>query len=204
MSNIKIYFDDRILELTGDSEEPTPLTHQQSFYNPSPQLLQEIIGNLESGSYNHVLLSGRQTLFSEICAHFRRITAGGGIIFNSRDELLIMFRRGKWDLPKGKQDEGESDMECALRECTEETGLKNLSVIRSFGSTFHTYSGKRSAIFKETIWFLMKWAGGEPLIPQTEEDITELKWVSVFDQPDYMDQTSGSIREILQKIYESV
>jgi 8-oxo-dGTP pyrophosphatase MutT (NUDIX family) len=51
------------------------------------------------------------------------IKAGGGIVVNEQNEVLLIYRRGKWDLPKGKLDDGETIEECALREVKEETGL---------------------------------------------------------------------------------
>ena len=40
----------------------------------------------------------------------------------------MIFRRGKWDLPKGKLDKGEKIEDCAVREVEEETGLKNVKL----------------------------------------------------------------------------
>ena len=58
--------------------------------------------------------------------HFKLVKAAGGLVINKSGEVLLIFRRGKWDLPKGKLDDNESLVECAVREVQEETGLKNL------------------------------------------------------------------------------
>jgi 8-oxo-dGTP pyrophosphatase MutT (NUDIX family) len=70
------------------------------------------------------------------------IIAGGGIVTNELGELLMIFRRGKWDLPKGKLDEGESIEDCAIREVEEETGVKNLKLGAKLLVTEHEYFDK--------------------------------------------------------------
>ena len=47
-------------------------------------------------------------------------------------KLLMIFRRGKWDLPKGKLDKGETFERCAVREIEEETGFRNLKLLASY------------------------------------------------------------------------
>ncbi len=69
-----------------------------------------------------------QYIFSKIKKHFTVIQAGGGLVLNEKNELLMIFRRGKWDLPKGKIDAGETIDMTALREVSEETGLTKLQL----------------------------------------------------------------------------
>jgi 8-oxo-dGTP pyrophosphatase MutT (NUDIX family) len=104
------------------------------------------------------------------------IQAGGGLVENEKGEVLFIFRRGKWDLPKGKLDPGETFEQCALREVEEETGVGQLELVKFLLVTEHDYEERGLVILKETHWFLMKASGRQTLIPQTEEDITELKW----------------------------
>ena len=106
------------------------------------------------------------------------IIAAGGLITNEKGKLLMIFRRGKWDLPKGKLDEGETIEECAIREVKEETGLQQVTLIKSLGITYHEYFDKYTQrdVIKESHWFEMKADGGQKLIPQTEEDIEQIVW----------------------------
>ena len=109
----------------------------------------------------------------------------------------MIFRREKWDLPKGKLDAGETIEECALREVEEETGLKNLELRKFLKITFHTYVQFGKHILKETHWYSMIPKGNENLIPQTEEDITETRWVKKTDLKNYLSNTFPAIAEIL-------
>ncbi len=129
--------------------------------------------------------------------HFTPVTAAGGVVENEHREILLIFRRGKWDLPKGKLDSGETIEQCALREVEEETGLRNVILKKPLTVTFHTYDEFGKHILKDSHWYLMKVTGPQQLVPQTEEDIQELKWVKKKDLPAYFGNTFPSVREVL-------
>ena len=119
--------------------------------------------------------------FAEACTTFNsmftRIAAGGGIVRNLKQDYLFINRLGKWDLPKGKLHKNEPAVEGALREVMEETGLTTLSVIKPLPSTFHIYTDRKGKeILKETYWFEMLCTEDQLLVPQLEEDITEVRW----------------------------
>lgn len=130
------------------------------------------------------------------------IIAGGGIVFNESDELLLIHRKGKWDLPKGKVDEGERVIRTARREVEEETGVKIDEVIDDPYITYHAYVLKGKNCLKETHWYEMN-SLPEPnkLKPQTDEDITEAKWVKKSDLKNYEAEAYPMIREILRVYY---
>lgn len=96
----------------------------------------------------------------------------------SDGSCLMIRRNDKWDLPKGRQEEGESIGDCALREVGEETGVKGLRLGRLIGVTHHTYNTYGPSCIKHTSWFEMYCDGCSELHPQVEEDITEAVWVS--------------------------
>lgn len=110
----------------------------------------------------------------------KKILAGGGLVKNDRNGLLMIYRRGKWDLPKGKLDKGETIEACAVREVMEETGLINVALGELLDVSFHEYFDPylQEEVIKESHWFAMQAPGEQVLVPQTEEDITEIKWVS--------------------------
>ncbi len=133
------------------------------------------------------------------------IVAGGGIVENEEKKILFQFRRGKWDLPKGKIEQNETIEECAVREVEEETGLENIQIGELVGITHHFYNENGKDIEKETHWFAMKVTGHPQLIPQFEEDITELRWVDKNQVKDYSSKSFKNIDEIIDtylKIYE--
>lgn len=119
-----------------------------------------------------------KTVFNNIkSAYDCFIVAAGGLVLNRKGKLLVIFRKGRWDLPKGKIEEGESVRKGAVREVMEETGLKNVKIKKEFTRTYHTYilNGKR--VLKETVWFLMK-CGDDATNPQLSEGITSIEWIS--------------------------
>lgn len=129
------------------------------------------------------------------------IEAAGGMVFNPKGELLMMLRRGQWDMPKGKLDEGETIEACALREVEEETGISNLKLIGLLQITYHTYLFNGKTVLKPSHWFKMEYSGAENLVPQTEEDITELRWVDKNEAAELAQKAFPSIREMIEKYY---
>ncbi|MDZ4681496.1 MAG: NUDIX domain-containing protein [Saprospiraceae bacterium] len=120
-----------------------------------------------------------EKLVRDFFSLFKLIEAAGGLVLNPAGEILFIYRRGFWDLPKGKIDEGESPSEAAVREVHEETGIKQLNLGAELKITYHTYREKDGRrILKRTYWYRMKTETLE-LHPQAEEDIEEAIWMSV-------------------------
>jgi 8-oxo-dGTP pyrophosphatase MutT (NUDIX family) len=136
----------------------------------------------------------------------KTIVAAGGLVSNDNGELLLIYRRGFWDLPKGKLDEGESIEACAVREVEEETGLTNVLLDKLVGVTYHEYfdEWKQSDVVKETHWFAMHVNGNQTLVPQQEEDIKDIKWVAQNDIGTYLQQTYKNIVDIINRYYSSL
>ncbi len=132
----------------------------------------------------------------------KKIIAAGGLVFNDKNELLMIFRRGKWDLPKGKLDEGETIEACAVREVKEETGLVQVELQHFAGLTYHDYFDKYSEkdVIKETHWFKMRAPNAQQLIPQTEEDIEQIEWVDKNAISEKLSNSYPNIIEIINKI----
>ncbi|MEI6086043.1 MAG: NUDIX domain-containing protein [Bacteroidota bacterium] len=127
------------------------------------------------------------------------ILAGGGVVTNEQGDLLMIFRRGKWDLPKGKLDKGETIEACALREVTEETGVQNLSLGKLIVVTQHAYFDlyQKQEVIKESHWYRMTVAGVPALVPQMEEDITAIEWTKPSEIPSRLQESYETIKTVL-------
>ena len=132
---------------------------------------------------------------------FTYIQAAGGLVTNEKEDVLLIFRKGKWDLPKGKLEKGEKLDACAIREVEEETGLRDIKIENALSPTYHTYHEGARYILKESNWYKMKTTGEQKLVPQTEEAITDIKWVKPADLKKYLSNTYPSVVEVLQSIF---
>ena len=110
----------------------------------------------------------------------------------------MIFRNGKWDLPKGKLEVGENIKECAIREVEEECGVLGLSIAKPLQDTYHTYEINEQKILKRTYWFEMSTRFKGELIPQNEEGITKVVWVDEQNIAEKLDNSFGNIKELLQ------
>lgn len=124
------------------------------------------------------------------------IKAGGGLVRNEVGDVLMIFRRGHWDLPKGKLDPGETIEECALREVEEECGIGGLVLGPLVGTTEHEYTEHGEQIVKQTSWFEM--SGSGTLTPQTEEEIQLAQWVPTHEIQGLLDKAYPTIATLLR------
>jgi len=128
------------------------------------------------------------------------VTSCGLIVFNGNNVLLIK-RDGKWDLPKGKHEDGEQYRQTALRETDEETGIRqtDLVITDELFPTQHftTYGGLQ--YLKTTHWFMAKYRGPQDhmLFPQEEEGIEDVRWISIGIMDQYLSDMRGYARYIL-------
>lgn len=109
--------------------------------------------------------------------NFRMVEAAGGVVMK-KEEILFIYRNGKWDLPKGKLEANESIPRCAVREVEEECGISQLSIVNQLPATYHTYREAGENVLKKTYWFLMNCRDESSLTPQTEEGIQLVEWKS--------------------------
>ncbi len=142
-----------------------------------------------------------QELFKKYLSDKKTIHAAGGMVYNLDGLLLMIFRKGKWDMPKGKLDPGESIEKCALREVSEETGLNSISIDQNLMTTYHTYFIGKSLVIKPSHWYKMNFTGDELPIPQTEEDISEIRWVTKKQAKDLLNKMFPSIQEMIIRYY---
>ena len=113
------------------------------------------------------------------------VAAGGGYVVRRRPdggevELLLIFRRGAWDLPKGKLDDGETVRRAAHREVAEEVGIDrdDLALLESLGETIHGYVWPKRGVYavKTTGWFSFA-TTAKTFQPEAREGIEAVAWL---------------------------
>jgi 8-oxo-dGTP pyrophosphatase MutT (NUDIX family) len=180
----KIYVNERLLMLCS-AEEAAALQPAAGLlvtpYSGKTKTLFQYIDTLEKLSPRVTSIAlfsdAPEQLWKDFTALYRCIEAAGGLVENEEGELLMIFRRGWWDLPKGKIDAGESAEAAAVREVAEETGIGGLKLHSLFDTTYHTYrDDKNRRCLKITYWFRLS-THRQPLLPQAEEDIEQAVWV---------------------------
>ena len=205
---IKVYFDDKPLFLCDKIDEVIePFIHHDDaiFIDElNSHTIKTIIHEIQqpqvhAGVFFHSDLDAlKQAFFKK----FTLVTAAGGLVQNEKKEYLLIFRKGKWDLPKGKLDKGEKLEDCAIREVEEETGLKEVKLIKPLCITYHTYHEGARFILKDSHWYIMKVKGSQQLVPQTEEDIHEIRWVKKEGLSEYIKISYPSVADVLQSVAE--
>lgn len=200
---IKIYFADKPVFLCDEMDE----TIYEYMHHPDTVFMDEITGPAIKSLLHEIAKeefhagiiwdNDLEKLKKVFFKHFISVTAAGGLVENEKGEVLLIFRRGKWDLPKGKLDKGETIEQCAIREVEEETGLRNIELKKKLTITYHTYTEFGKHLLKDSHWYKMKVKGKQEIVPQTEEDITELKWVKKKELKNYLENTFPSIRDVL-------
>jgi 8-oxo-dGTP pyrophosphatase MutT (NUDIX family) len=138
-----------------------------------------------------------EALLTELHKLYEPIDAAGGVVEDEAGEILMIHRRGRWDLPKGKRDDGEAMEVCAVREVREETGLHKLELKGKICDTYHIYAQHGQRLLKTTAWYKMGGTNQEPLVPQAEEAITEARWIAPSDLGPIIFKSYEAIREVL-------
>ncbi len=163
-----------------------------------------LIRQLESGEKEEgrIYTSEPERVWKEIMARHAYIIAAGGIVYNEEGKILVIERLGKWDLPKGKLEEGEDIPTCAIREVMEECGIEDIALGEELISTYHTYPYKGEPTLKRTYWFRMQTKFKGELVPQAEEDITKALWIHPKDLSMVLANTYASIAELLKEEME--
>ena len=126
------------------------------------------------------------------------IDAAGGVAYNNKRQILMIFRNSHWDLPKGKLEPYESIEDCAIREVKEECGINSLHIEKKLVNTYHVYSFNNKEFLKRTFWFEMSTNHDGILLPQISEGITKVEWVSEKDIDTRLENSYGSIQDLLK------
>lgn len=147
-----------------------------------------------------ILCSNPKREFEAFKKYFTFIKAAGGIVFNGTGYLFIE-RNGKWDLPKGKIDRGESSRQAAIREIAEECNLTGHYLESKICNTYHTYDFNGVNTLKKTKWFSLRVDPNRAtdLKPQMEEGITQVRWFQLNEFDAIRGNTYDSIKLVLDE-----
>lgn len=203
MQNYKIYINNIVVLL---------VQHKQNFhidknmefviYNcKKKDEVEKIITAIEIGSITTnliIMADDLEWLKKHFFNAFKIIVAGGGLVRNTKGEYLMMFRKGKWDIPKGKIEKEEEVKLGAIREVEEETGVQNVAISYKLGKTYHTYKLKDKWVLKETHWYAMRTDFTGELVPQTKEGIEKVVWAKKKEIKEMLKNSYSSIKEVFK------
>ncbi|HQU99819.1 MAG: NUDIX domain-containing protein [Bacteroidia bacterium] len=144
------------------------------------EAINEAVQNLLNEKPNSIFLVTPfiHKVFKEVRAYFLIIEAAGGLVYNDANKLLMIYRLGKWDLPKGKIERGEAKRDAAIREVQEECALTQLRIESFIATTYHIYFIKNQPVLKFSHWYKMYCADKAIPQPQIEEGISEVIWAN--------------------------
>lgn len=199
----KIYFSNKPLVLTAEAEsykkEHAAANGYLCLHGAFPRNFRMAINYLNGpGTIGAIIEDiSPAALQEELHKIYEPIDAAGGVVEDEKGRVLMMYRHGRWDLPKGKRDPGESLEDCALREVQEETGLQELDLRYKVGDTYHIYSQNGQKLLKKTTWYAMAGHSEGKLFPQFSEGITDLRWVAQGDLGPLIFKSYEAVREVL-------
>jgi len=199
----KVFFENRIIYLTDDFASAFKYNYGLFYKFYDIEEMKELIklfGYLHKIKKLFIVHKDLNHLFRRFSSLFTVVEAAGGIVRSSSGKVLVINRRNKWDLPKGKVDPGEKPPQTALREVAEETGLQGLTLGKKITDTYHTYLLNGTPVLKKTTWYEMSYQGDEAAVaPQQTEEITEVLWLIPEDVTMILGNTYLSVIDVLRE-----
>ncbi|MBP5412697.1 MAG: NUDIX domain-containing protein [Bacteroidales bacterium] len=204
MQIYKLFYNYNFIEVIKKTEV-TSLEGNFLYYNQIKSV-SSVIDNFIATKQNMVIicdmLKQAEMLLKDIKQCFTFQKAAGGIVC-SKNKILAIERLGKWDLPKGHVEQGETDTQTAIREVQEETGIQHLKILQDAGFTYHIFpqDGCPKLVLKQTHWYTMQNTPEEQATPQTEEHITRVTWLDKSDLQTFFNNTYPSISLLLETCF---
>ena len=167
-------------------------------------VIDEILHKLKKGKSKGINLfcANLEKDWEAFKKHFKVVSAAGGLVLNTKKEILFIYRLGIWDLPKGRIEKGESIEETAVREVEEECGVENLVLEKPLITTYHLFFMNNIQQLKITHWFLMHTDFQEKLTPQLEEGITKVAFKNDTQLEEALQNTYANIKLVLDAYKE--
>lgn len=204
MSQIyKLFYNNRVLVITDKRENVDFQGNEKSYIytNASDLIITVRLFEKNFGLQRLIVIAHGKVgeVLNVVKSMYQYVSAAGGIVKNTNNELLFISRFHKWDLPKGHVEEGESIDKAAYREVVEETSVKQLTLGNFLGSTFHIYFLANTWCVKETHYFLMETKSNDPLIPQSSEAIDDARWIDRDSIDDVLEKSYSSINDFIHE-----
>ena len=192
-----IFFGDSELLITREMPSERYEIVDAEVFNSFSQA--KIVKKVETSKYVAVVTPSPELAFEALRAEFKWVEAAGGVVTNVAGDLLMIHLRGRWDLPKGHVESGESSREAALREVEEETGIRAEAVgDEPLVCTYHTYNTYGAWELKRTTWWAMHSEGGRPKA-QSEEGITSVEWCERATLRERLKTTYPTIKRLVER-----
>lgn len=203
MQKYKVFLNDKWIFFGNPDQNQFPADEQYNILEASNHLLFNLAEMIKANYFDKNIVLIHKTNIEEyfhlFLKQFKVIAAAGGIVQHSNNTFLMIKRFGVWDFPKGKLESGENNKEAALREVQEETGVDGLRISKELPNTYHIYRHKNKWILKLTYWFLMYSDFTGTLVPQSEEDILEAKWIPKAEMNLYLEHSYKSLKEFIKE-----
>jgi len=191
----KVFVNDKPIVLTTVVSKETDFKN----YLLKTAKIGKIIRELNKSSINEVRLIGKKEdkLLKKFLKKLPKVLAGGGKVYNDKGDILFIYRNSKWDLPKGRVDGKETIEAAALREVEEETGVKDLEIIKPLEITYHIFKRNGRHRIKITHWFEMRTSYTGDLIPEANEGITNVEWLNAEQTKRALENSYANIKELM-------
>ncbi len=198
MLRYKVYFDNRVITLSPEPDRVQKYTlfHKYGAKEELFAQISEFAINNDIPSLN-IYSTNINNLWKVFSSWFTVIEAAGGLVGHPSGKYLFIMRYGRWDLPKGHIEEGETPGQCALREVTEECNIRGHNIMGTLPPSYHTYLFDGRPYMKKTWWFRMSYSGEMITEPQAEEGITHAEWLAPQEIARIKDNTFQSLLDLL-------
>lgn len=193
-----IYFADKVLHIVS-ADDPAAITAGAVVVR-EPITRAKVLKFFETSNLLVFLAGDPDAAFAAFSREFRRVEAAGGVVTDCRGERLMIFRNGRWDLPKGHLEAGETLGECALREVEEETGVKPETLVRPLCRTIHCYELRGRWEMKHTFWYEMRVEEALCPKPQREEGIVRAVWCTDDEVRTHLKSSYPTIRRVFEAL----
>ena len=132
--------------------------------------------------------------------------SAGGVVVNSKGQILLVHQNNdSWSLPKGRLEAGETQLQAALREIKEETGIADLELVSDLGEYQRHRIGKSGkgddpSVLRTIHLFLFSTSQAQTA--PDDPSISEARWVEKEKVCDVL--THPKDRDFFSKIMHQI